>query len=189
MAHAPVSFPANPLKRAHDDAELELDRETSGQPRSSPETVPSPGLSALSLKPRLASPDLSSLTSPPASPAALAPPNVPPAKRQKLSPQEKAAKEEQKRKDKEAKEQLRAQKAEETRKKAEQREAKKREKEVEKQQKEHATQEKKRQKELEQEKIERVCRPDRNLFPVELVIRAFPYPYIHGLICLSPSLA
>jgi chromatin assembly factor 1 subunit A len=172
MADTPVSSSPNSLKRPHDDVELE--HETNGQPHSSAEIAPSPDLSVLPLKSRPTSPDLSSLTSLPASPIAPVPPNAPPAKRQKLSPQEKAAREEQKRKDKEAKEQLRAQKAEETRKKAEQREAKKREKEVEKQQKEHAAQEKKRQKELEQDKIERVCRPNRGWFRMELAIRGLP---------------
>src|SRR5437667_7538545 len=122
MADTPLSSDPNPLKRPRDDAEV--DHETSGQPRSSAEIAASPDLSVSSLKSPPASPAFTSRTSPPASPAAPTPPastmpNARPAKRQKLSPQEKAARDEQKKKDKEAKDQLRAQKAEETRKKAE----------------------------------------------------------------------
>jgi len=88
-------------------------------------------------------------------PAASNLPAPPPAKRRKLTPQERAEREEQKRKDAEAKEERRQQrehnrqvKAEEIRKKNEEREEKKRLRDLEKQQKEHIVQERRRQGEL-----------------------------------------
>lgn len=166
MANTPTSSDSGARKRSIEEMEANADPILQPKLNDENEDILSPAATITSIeelnnplmssatKERQASPAPSTLTSisvntlsgpPPASgPVGVAPP----AKRRKLTVEEKAelarAKEE-RRQQKEHEKQV---KAEETRKKNEEREEKKRQREIEKQQKEQAVREKKRQKEL-----------------------------------------
>lgn len=179
MADTPTSSHSSARKRSIE--EMEASHEGDPQPKlnNENEDILSPSVTVTSTeehnnpfmssapRERQVSPAPSTLTSISVNtlsgpPTATGPGGVAPsAKRRKLTPQEKAEREEQKRKAAQEKEERREQreherqlKAEETRKKNEEREEKKRQRDIEKQQKEQAAQEKKRQKELAQKQRE-----------------------------------